>query len=120
MSTPTPQCLYVMYIAIFDSSHTPHPLSHKSQLILRPTQVQVSSLRIQFSTYVTNMQDYIASQISHPLYLLQTIGFNFYFFFEKKPVDITRQALNCILIKEGFWQAVRLCANVLGIIFIRL
>ena len=121
MSTPTPQCWYAMYIAIFVSCHTPHPPSHKSHLILCPTQVQVSSLRIQFATCVTNMQDYIASQITLPLHLLQTIGFNFfYFLLEKKPVDITRQALNCILFNEGFWQAVRLYTNVLGIIFIRL
>ena len=100
MSTPTPQCLYVMYIAMFDSSHTPHPLSRKSQLILCPTQVQVSSLRIQFATCVTNMQDYIASQNTLPLHLPGTIGFTFYFLFEKKPVDIARQALNFILNRE--------------------
>ena len=87
-----------MYIAI-DSSHTPHPLSHKSQLILRPTQVQVSSLRIQFATCVTDMHECIAFQGTLPLYLLQTIVFIFYIFF-KKPVDITTQVLNCILNRE--------------------
>ena len=88
-----------MYIAIFVSCHTPHPPSHKSHLILCPTQVQVSSLRIQFATCVTDMQDYIAFQGTLPLYLLQTIVFNFYFLF-KKPVDITPQVLNCILNRE--------------------
>ena len=99
MSTPTPQCWYAMYIAIFVSCHTPHPPSHKSHLILCPTQVQVSSLRIQFATCVTDMQDYIALQGTLPLSLLQTIVFNFYFLF-KKPVDITTQVLNCILNRE--------------------
>ena len=95
----TPQCWYAMYIAIFVSCHTPHPPSHKSHLILCPTQVQVSSLRIQLATCVTDMQDYIALQGTLPLYLQQTVVFNFYFLF-KKPVDITTQVLNCILNRE--------------------